>query len=222
MLTSEVALRIARPSRYLAQMCRHAAAMGEMGGGGHRPHAHAATTALARGDLRVQAEHSGTHGVVTFDPWGRAILDATDDTLTVRVEAADEDALQQIQDIVTKDLERFGRRRRISVTWPPPAAPGGDLAPAKPPPGSGLPPRRGRRSVIVLTPLIAAAVAVHLGLGGAFLAGWHWTGLTIEIVVLMVAAKILLVTLGRRVLRRTHIPHRGALRHLRAGGHRPG
>ena len=109
MPTSETVLRTERPQRYLVQLCRHAAAMGKTGGG-HGPHTP---------DLHVDAEYSESHGVVTFAPWGQATLDADESTLTVRVEAADEEALQRIQEIVTRDLERFGRRDQLTVTWPP-------------------------------------------------------------------------------------------------------
>src|SRR5262245_8360064 len=65
MLTSQTTIEIDRPSRYLVQLCRHAAAMGKTGGG-HRPRNHAGGTALARGDLQVHAENDETHGVITI------------------------------------------------------------------------------------------------------------------------------------------------------------
>jgi hypothetical protein len=41
-------------------------------------------------------------------------MTADDTTLTVHLEAADEDSMQQIQDVITGDFERF--RRRDSFT----------------------------------------------------------------------------------------------------------
>ncbi|WP_345430450.1 DUF2218 domain-containing protein [Actinoallomurus vinaceus] len=224
MLTSETALHIDRPSRYLVQLCRHAEAMGKTGGG-HRPCPHAATAALARGDLRVHAEYSDTHGVITIDPWGQATLDATDDTLTLRVDAADEEALHQIQAIVTRDLERFGRRSRISVTWPPPRTSIGDPATvdstAEASTEAATAARRRYRNTILLTLVIVVAVAVHLGLGAAIMGKSRWAGLTIDIVLAMVAGKLVLLTLGRRVLRSRHIPHLGTHLRARTRSHRP-
>ncbi|WP_433187647.1 DUF2218 domain-containing protein [Actinoallomurus sp. CA-150999] len=222
MLTSEITLQIDRPSRYLVQLCRHAAAMGKTRGG-HRPRPHATGAALARGDLRVHAEHSDTHGVITIAPWGQATLDATDDTLTLRVDATDQDALQRIQDIVTRDLERFGRRDQIALTWPPPTTSSEEITTAngtaESSPGPATTARRSRRNTILLTLLIAVAVAVHLGLGGTILANSHWTSLSIDVVLAIVAGKILLVMLGRHAFRRRHIPHLGAYLHIRRPGH---
>ena len=42
---------------------------------------------------------------------------ATPGTLTLRAEAADQGSLQRVQDIVTRDIERFGKRRQLTVTW---------------------------------------------------------------------------------------------------------
>ena len=128
MPTSQATIETDRPGRYLAQLCRHAAAMGETGGGhrprlhgGHRRRVQGAGTAPASAELRVSAEWSDTHGIVTLAPWGRCSMEATDHTLTLRVDATDDDALQQIQEIVTRDLERFGRRGRLTVAWQPTA-----------------------------------------------------------------------------------------------------
>ena len=120
MLTSETTIRIDRPGRYLVQFCRHAAAMGRTGS--HGPRAHAARDAGV--ELKVHAEYTETRGVVTISPWGRCALRATGDALTVRVDATDQDAMRRIQAIVTRDLERFGHRDDLTVTWPPPSAPG--------------------------------------------------------------------------------------------------
>src|SRR6266700_2014910 len=98
MLTAEAQIETERPSRYLVQLCRHAAAMGGS-------------------DVRVSAEWAESRGVVRFDPWGQCAIEASADTLTLRVEATDEEDLRQIQDVLTRDLGRFGRRERLPVKW---------------------------------------------------------------------------------------------------------
>lgn len=37
--------------------------------------------------------------------------------LTIRAEAADQEDLRRIQDLLTTRLERFGRREHLTVTW---------------------------------------------------------------------------------------------------------
>jgi len=107
-----------RPSRYLIQFCKHAAAMGGRRAHRFRPHGGAAS---ARGDVTVHAEWSERHGSVVLDPWGRVLLDADDTTLTVRVEAGADDDLHRIQQIISDDLDRF-RRHRLVLDWRPVAA----------------------------------------------------------------------------------------------------
>jgi hypothetical protein len=70
----------------------------------------------------VQAEWSETRGIVDFG-WGQCTLQATAGMLTLRAEAADEESLQLVQDIVARDIERFGKRDHLTVTWQRPGAP---------------------------------------------------------------------------------------------------
>ena len=102
-----------RASRYLVQFCKHAAALGS---GGHTPRMHLHAP-MGRRDVQVAAEWSPTSGTVTFTPWGTCTLTATDDTLTLRIDAADEAGLAQIRDVINRDFERFSSRDPISVTW---------------------------------------------------------------------------------------------------------
>ena len=44
-------------------------------------------------------------------------------TLTVRAEAASEESLQRVQDLITRNLERFGRREHLTVNWQRPGTP---------------------------------------------------------------------------------------------------
>lgn len=119
MPTAEAQIETDRPSRYLTQFCKHAAAMA----GGHGPRIHLRAV-LGHREVQVHAEWSETHGVVTFGPWGQCTVTATAATLILRVEATDEDNLERIQDIITRDFNRFGRRERLTVDWHRPETPG--------------------------------------------------------------------------------------------------
>lgn len=110
---AEARIATERPNRYLAQFCKHAAAMG--GSRGRRVRVHPGPLA-AHDDLQLHAEWSGTEGTVSFDPWGRCLLRTESDVLVVRVEGADEQALQRIQDILTCDLDRFSRHD-LTMNW---------------------------------------------------------------------------------------------------------
>src|SRR3954447_10346008 len=107
-----------RPSRYLVQFCKHAAAMGSRG------HAARLHRGGAQPGVTVAADWSDTHGTVTFTPWGVCTLTAGPGSLTVRVDAATDDGLARIRDIVTRNLERFTRRNPVTVAWLPSPDPG--------------------------------------------------------------------------------------------------
>ncbi|MFL6072553.1 MAG: DUF2218 domain-containing protein [Mycobacteriales bacterium] len=206
MLACETTIEIDRPGRYLAQLCRHAAAMGATGGG-HRPRAHATAAALTRGDVQVHAEYSDTHGLITLAPWGRCTLTAGTDVLTLRIEATDPDALRRIQEILGRDLERFGRRDGVSVTWPPPETTD-DAAPMVPA-GTPAARRHRRRNTILLGALIAVAVAVHLGLGALIVTDSRWPSITVDALVVIVLG----IVLGKTAL--VWLAHRHGLTHRR-------
>ncbi|HYS35550.1 MAG TPA: DUF2218 domain-containing protein [Pseudonocardiaceae bacterium] len=125
MPTAEAHVDTERPSRYLVQFCKHAAAMGAAGGHGPRVHLRGM---LTRRDVRVRAEWSDTQGTVTFDPWGTCTMHADTNTLALRIDAPDEENLQRIQDVIAKDFDRFGRRDRLTVHWHRPETP--DVGPA--------------------------------------------------------------------------------------------
>jgi hypothetical protein len=124
MLTAETQIDTERPGRYLAQLCRHAAAMG--GARSHRLRAHAGAGAQAGREGQVHAVWSEADGAISFDPWGKCTIAASADRLVLRVEAADEENLRRIQDVLTRDIDRFGRRERLTVNWHSPEAPGAE------------------------------------------------------------------------------------------------
>ena len=121
MPTAEARIPTGQPSRYLIQLCRHASSIN------HKTLRHAGR-ALVRPEIQ-QAGWSGTHGTLTLG-WGRCTMQAGPGTLTVRAEATDNESLQQIQDLISRNLERFGRREHLTVNWQRPETP--TAQPAKP------------------------------------------------------------------------------------------
>ncbi|MFL6124890.1 DUF2218 domain-containing protein [Actinophytocola sp.] len=109
MLTAETTIQTANASRYLVQQCQHATKIG------HRLR-HLHTRAAHERPEVLDADWSDTHGTITLS-WGRCVLDAGPTTLTVRVEAADEENLHRVQAIIAADLERFGRPEGVTVVW---------------------------------------------------------------------------------------------------------
>jgi hypothetical protein len=166
----EARIETERPSRYLVQFCKHAAAMG---GGDHSPrmHLHGMTS---RRDVQVKAEWSDARGTVTFTPWGQCTIAADGKTLTVRIEAGDEDGMRQIRDVISRDLERFSRRDPLAVNWHRPDTPG--AAPGTPAEDRGPMPERRRGAAtrwmrtnlqtVVLAVAVVLVVSLHLGLAG--------------------------------------------------------
>jgi hypothetical protein len=109
MLTAETTIQTANARRFLVQLCKHATKVGH----GLR-HLHS-RMAHARPEV-LNVDWSNTHGTLDLS-WGQCTLDADPTTLTVRVEADGEENLRRVQDLITADLERFGRREQVSVTW---------------------------------------------------------------------------------------------------------
>jgi hypothetical protein len=119
LLAAEAVIPTGQAARYLARLGQHAGKMrghpGLAAGRGlrHGPRA-------GRGSQeppQVQgAEWSPARGTVTLN-WGRWTMDAADATLTVRAEAAGEENLRRIQDLLTARLESLGRREHLTVTW---------------------------------------------------------------------------------------------------------
>ncbi|NNH76073.1 DUF2218 domain-containing protein [Nocardia uniformis] len=114
MPTAEAHVLADNPSRYLTQLCKHASSMGRATHHGPRIHLGAK---LDSGELRVHAEWTDTHGTVAIEPWGECKLTADAKTLTLRVSASDETNLRRIEELITRDLERFGRLERLTVEW---------------------------------------------------------------------------------------------------------
>ena len=111
MLTAQAQVQTEKPGRYLAQFCRHASQMG--GRLRHRPRSHGGGD--ARPELR-NVEGSDTAGSVILN-WGQCTMQVAPGMLTLRAEAADEESLTRIQNLVAERLERFGSRDHLKVAW---------------------------------------------------------------------------------------------------------
>ena len=113
MRASQATIATDRAGRYLIQLCRHSDQM--------RGPAFART---ARHDDGIAAlpsprsEWSDADGIIEFGS-GRCILHATNDALTIRAEAGDEQQLARIQEGIARSLERMGRRDELRVAWEP-------------------------------------------------------------------------------------------------------
>jgi hypothetical protein len=197
----EARIETERPSRYLVQFCKHAAAMGSAGGHSSRMHLHGM---MARREVQVDAEWSDTRGTVTFTPWGQCTLTADENILNLRIEAQDEEGVRQIQGVVTKDLDRFSRRNPLTVTWNQPLT-------------SDTRPRAGwlRSNLQMIVHVVGGilVVALHLGLAGTLLSDAPWAGVATNVVLAVIALKVVLIVLGRLGFR-----HRKALKMRRNMG----
>ncbi|WP_067901016.1 DUF2218 domain-containing protein [Nocardia vaccinii] len=115
MPTLHTRIRTDRPERYLRQFAKHATAMASPRArrlrardDGHRAWSHG-TEPDSTGDLMLRVEQSGDRATVTFGSWGTCVLRVEPGALIVSIRAADEAASHRIREIVTRDLERFGR-----------------------------------------------------------------------------------------------------------------
>jgi len=89
MLTAEADIRTEHAATYLARLCGHA---GKMATAGRRP-GH-------RQPGLGPVDHAGLPG-----------------RLAVRAEAADQESLRRIQDLLTARLQKFGQREHLTVHW---------------------------------------------------------------------------------------------------------
>jgi hypothetical protein len=123
MPTAEAHIETERPSRYLVQICQHINNISDKGRHlRHRPRARLAgdvqprPEVAARPELRPHVQWSDTDGIVTFGG-GRITLQASPGDLALRAEAANEEDLGRVQDLITGLLGRIGRRDHLTVNW---------------------------------------------------------------------------------------------------------
>jgi len=203
MPTAEAHIPTERASRYLVQFCRH---LGQMSRMRHQPPAR-----HGDGDTPPTVQHvdySDTRGVIRFTD-GQFTLQATSDTLSLRIDADNEDTLQRLQNGIAARLEKIGRRDQLTLAWQrhqTPPAPFEKAAGPAPAPATGTAKRPGRGRTVGLMAVGAVVVAVHLGLGGAALAASTWTGWAANAVVAIILLKAVFVAvhvvLGRFAIRR--------------------
>src|SRR5579859_5780215 len=183
MLTADAQVQTDHAERYLRQFCTHATAMANSRA--HRLLARAAGGAMARGEVRLRAECTQSHAVVEFEPWGVCTMSVVGVGLLVRVDAGDQSNLRRMQEIITNDLERFGRRDGLIVRWHLSEVPSDSER--QPDPLAGMtahaPLARSKphRVAIMWTVggvALAAAIGVHLLVAGAALAIPQWLGWT--------------------------------------------
>jgi len=231
MLTAEAHVKTERASRYLIQLSRHADHMRQL----HRSRTYDGADTHAPPEVG-HVEWSDTDGIVRLSV-GQWTMHATSDTLTLRVEAATEENLQQIQALLAARLEKIGGRDHLTVDWQPPQAstveqPGQpDTAddPRPDPVEEAVVARRGHRATMVLTSLgalgVVLALAVHVGLGGAALVASRWLGWTavglviVPVLAVLGHAALPVIVLGARRLAIRGSNARRRRAHVRVTGH---
>ena len=185
MPVAEATVRTSRGSRFLVQLCRHAEAMGgrarQLHGGDHeRPEV-------------VRVEWTDDAGLIEFT-WGRCTLRSTAQELVVELDVDGDDRLRVIRDLLTADLERFGQRDGLKVSWQGVEVSASDGAS-----------KRGTK--IALVAAVVLAVVVHVVVGSAALTSWRWTSVAADAVLAVVILKIVVVAvLARRRVRAHHAP----------------
>ena len=105
-------VRTPKARRYLEQLCRHADAISSRMGG-HR-HDHPGRT--DNHPRLVRVNRSDTDATLDFDR-GRCRLQAETDALVLRIDADDAATLRQLERLIAVDIERFGNREQLTVTW---------------------------------------------------------------------------------------------------------
>ncbi|MEN4473853.1 DUF2218 domain-containing protein [Mycolicibacterium cosmeticum] len=211
MPVAEAQVPTRRASRYVKQLCRHADQMRRLP---PQPSgSHSASPARPEVDY---VDYSDSVATVHFAD-GRLTMRATADILTLRVEAADDDALRRLQDGVAVRLHKIGRRDQLATTWQRlethPGPPDDTVQDAGLPTNPGNRKRRWPRRLAVLGLVTGGAliVAVHLGIGGAAVIALPWTGwVGGSVIGIIVAALVFIashVILGRFAFRRGKTIH---------------
>src|SRR4051812_33030844 len=190
MPVAEAQILTPRAQRFLVQLCRHAEAMSGTVRNLHGP------AGQARPEV-VEVEYADDRGRIRFT-WGDCVLRSTSDTLTVRVDAGDKDQLTRIQGILGADLERFGRRDGLKVSWQ------GDSAADDAGHEKTGRVRRSRATTVALVVAAALAIAAHAVVGTAALTAWRWTSVAADVLLAVVILKIVVVALFARRRWRGH------------------
>jgi hypothetical protein len=93
MPASQAVIATASASKYLQQLCKH-------------------------WSHKFTVEFSPEHGTIPFDDTRRCTLDASPERLALRIDAADDAALERMQGVVIEHLKRFSFREDFGdVQW---------------------------------------------------------------------------------------------------------
>ncbi len=201
MFTANARVGTERPGRYLVQLCQHIGHMSDKtrslrhGAPGNGP---------ARDQVEITVvESSDIHAIVEFAPWGRCVMRAEHNLLTLHLEATEEENMRRLQEILTRNLTRFGRRDHLEVRWD---RPGTSAEPGSPKP------RRHLLLGIIVAKVAIIALILMLPSGLALSLG---ASHIVVLAVLLVAAAATAIVLKRRGK-----PLRPSLSMLRHKGHR--
>jgi uncharacterized protein len=88
---SEARVTTTVPRRYMTQLCKHF-------------------------EHKLPVAYDDTTGRIEFSA-GTCSLEATEDTLIMRAEAADPDSLHRVEDVVARHLDRFAFRDKPEISW---------------------------------------------------------------------------------------------------------
>jgi hypothetical protein len=98
-MIAEARVQTEQGPRYLAELCRQ---LDEK--------------ARSNPDLGVRVAWTQTDGTIDFG-WGRCALSVDASTLTLRLEAADDDGLRHVRELISRHLEKHAGDDELELTW---------------------------------------------------------------------------------------------------------
>ena len=98
-LIAEGQVATARAGRYLTRLCEHLKAKEE-----------------AHPGVRIHVKWTEAQGTIDFG-WGRCTMRAAPTVLTLSAEAGDGQALDEMQEFITRHLEKFGASEGLRISW---------------------------------------------------------------------------------------------------------
>lgn len=104
-VTAEARIKTESASRYLVELCQAIQRKSEANPG-----------------IQASVAWTDTEGATDFG-WGRYTLRAQPSLLVLFAEAADQEGLEQVQELLTRHLERFGSADHLRVNWQQAGAP---------------------------------------------------------------------------------------------------
>jgi hypothetical protein len=188
MHSAEARVTTDRAERYLDQLCSH---LGQMQHMRHLPRSGHGGAGVPRVE---QVERTPGGAVIRFAD-GSWSLRTASDALVLRVEADDPAALDRLKTAIAARIAKIGRRDQLAVEWRE-----ADTPQVRDLPGyaeAGRPGRRGWRRAGWIA-AVAVVVAVHLGLVGSLAGSGRWKELAADVVLALIAVKLVLLGLHAR------------------------